>query len=248
MSAPGARRWLRRLGIAAGVAGVAVSAWFAPGLLRSVDAFRIRQVEVVGTRFIEPYTVVRAAGLDRPASVFDDADTWRAGVRTLPLVASVEVRRTLPGTVTLDVREVAPVALVGGSILRPVDAGGRLLELDPAGDVLDLPIVVGAPVQGSYVTGPGASAVALLTALAGRAPELAERVSQVVVSGEALRIAFRDDAVEALLPAHPSDVQLTQLRLAFADLLARGELGRVRTIDVRFRDQVVVSFLGTPVS
>jgi cell division septal protein FtsQ len=231
------------------VAGAVALTVLAPRLLRTVDAFRVETVEVTGTRFLEPYAVVRAAGLDRPASVFDDTDAWRAGVLTLPLVDDVRVRRRIPSTVVLVVREVEPVALVAHDALRPVDASGRILPLEPAGIVLDLPVVVGATVRHGRVAGPaGASAVATLTSLAVRAPELADRISQVEVGTGSLRVTFRDRGLEAVLPTHPSEVQLLQLRLAHADLRARGELDEVRTIDVRFRDQVVVSFLHTPKS
>ncbi len=242
-------RGFRRLGAAAAVVlGVWVFAR-APGVLRRMDVFRVRTVEVTGTRFLEPYAVVRAAGLERDASVFDDTDTWRAGALTLPLVEDVRVRRGMPGTVKLEVREVEPVALVAGPTLRPVDALGRLIDLEPAGIVLDLPVVAGVSIKdGRVATSAGASAIAALTVLAVRSPELAERISQVEVTEGAVRIAFRDGPMEAVLPSHPSDVQLLQLRLAHADLRARGELDDVRSIDVRFRDQVVVSFLDTPVS
>ncbi|MFO7893995.1 MAG: FtsQ-type POTRA domain-containing protein [Longimicrobiales bacterium] len=243
------RRWARWVGAGLVVAAAVALTVLAPRLLRQVDAFRVQTVEVAGTRFLEPYAVVRAAGLDGPSSVFDDVDAWRAGVLTLSLVDDVRIRRRIPSTVRLEVREVEPVALVGGERLRPVDARGRLIDLEPAGIVLDLPVVVGAPVKNGQVASPaGASAVATLTALAVRAPELADGISQVEVGPGALRIAFRGQRLEAVLPSHPSEVQLLQLRLAHADLRARGELGRVRTIDVRFRDQVVVSFLDRPVS
>lgn len=236
--------------LAAGVLAVAAAAIdVAPGVLRLVPAFDVETVEVTGTRFLEPYAVVRAAGLDRPASLFDDADAWRVGVLTLPLVEEVRIRRRIPATVQVHVREVEPVALVEEGWLRPVDASGRLLPLEPAGIVLDLPVIAGVLVKNGRVAGPaGVSAVATLTALAVRAPELADRISQIEVTEAALRIAFRGQALEAVLPRHPSRVELLQLRLAHADLRARGELDQVRTIDVRFRDQVVVSFLDTPVS
>ena len=244
-----AHRWVRRLGMLTVVAAVVAGSVLLPRGLRRLDTFQVRTVEVTGTRFLEPYAVVRAAGLDRPASVFDDADAWRAGILTLPLVEGVRVRRRMPGTVRLEIREVEPVALVGDGALRPVDARGRLLPLELAGTVLDLPVVVGVPVAaGRVATAEGASAVATLTALAVQAPELADRISQVEVAPGGMRIAFRDASLEALLPSHPAEVQLLQLRLAHADLRARGELDQVRRIDVRFRDQVVVSFLDAPVS
>lgn len=243
------RRVVAVLAVAGMVVTAAAVTALVPRALRHIDSFRVETVEVVGTRFLEPYAVVRAAGLDEPASVFDDTEVWRAGVLTLPLVADVTVRREIPSTVRLEVREVEPVALVADERLRPVDADGHVIPLEAAGIVLDIPVVVGAELRaGRMASAEGASAVATLAALAVRAPQLADRISQVAVGSSGLRITFRNARMEALLPPHPSEVELLQLRLAHADLRARGELDQVRTIDVRFRDQVVVSFLDTPVS
>lgn len=223
-------------------------AWaYGPGALRDMDTFRVRQVEVVGTRFVEPYTVVRAAGLDGRASIFDNAASWRSGIRTLAMVEDVRIRRVYPSQVVVEVRETEPLALVAAGSLRPVDASGRLLELDPAGVVLDLPVVTGVTIDGGGVAnGASRSAVATLATLLQREPDIADRVSQAALEGDVLRLTFRDAAPDALLPTAATSVELTQLRLALADLEARGELGAVRTIDVRFRDQVVVSFLDKP--
>lgn len=241
----------RRAGLAAGVLAVAAGGAFAPRALQETEAFRVERVEVTGTRFLDPLAVVRAAGLDGEASLFDDLDAWRGGIRTLALVDDVVVRRVFPTSVVVEVREVAPAVLLArpGRPLRPVDGSGRLLELEPAGAMLDLPILSGAEVRGATVAhGPSTAAIVTVNALLTRAPELAERLSQVEVVGETLRLSFRDTEVVAVIPAASTAPQITQLRLAFADLAARGELGKVRRIDVRFRDQVVVSFNDSGVS
>lgn len=250
MSATGrGRRWLMGIVGLAAVAGSAVAAVHAPRVLRELDMFRVERVEVLGVRYLEPYTVVRAAGIDQGSSVFDEPGAWRAGVLELPLVAGVRVRRRLPSTVSIEVQEVEPVALVAGAELRPVDAQGRLLDLEPAGAILDLPILTGATVEGDRLSGAAAPSAFQLLALLGDHPGgWPERVSQVELMPAGLRVVFRGDGPDALLPLHPTDMHVTQLRLAHADLSARGELGRARRIDVRFRDQVVVSFLRTPVS
>src|SRR5690606_42000544 len=58
-----------------------------------------------------------------------------------PLVAAVRVERDLPSTVVLHVTEAEPVAFVRTPELRPVDASGRLLPIDPAERSLDLPVL-----------------------------------------------------------------------------------------------------------
>ncbi|HSH45893.1 MAG TPA: FtsQ-type POTRA domain-containing protein, partial [Longimicrobiales bacterium] len=132
------RRVLRVAGLAGVTALLAATPFLAPKALRHLDVFHVREVEVTGTHLLDPYTLVRAAGLDEASSVFDDPDRWLFGVLTLPLVESVEVRRKLPAGVEIRVREVEPVALVAGSTLRPVDAAGRLLPVETAGALLDL--------------------------------------------------------------------------------------------------------------
>lgn len=244
---PSRRRWKRAVTLLATAALVAVAWVYGPQTLRDMETFKVRQVEVVGTRFLEPYAVVRAAGLDVESSVFDDADAWVSGVRTLTLVDEVRIGRVFPGKLRLEVREVEPVVLVSDGVLRPVSASGRLLDLEPAGVALDLPIMTGADVgDGALIDGPSTEAVATLAALMRRASGLARDVSQAELDGDDLRLLFREGRTVAIVPAAATPVQLTQLRLTLGDLVARGELEQVRTVDVRFRDQVVVSFLGTP--
>jgi cell division septal protein FtsQ len=244
----GLRRWLWSLAAALGVAAVVVAVMYAPRVLRQLDAFTIERVEVTGTRFTEPWAVVRAAGIDERSNLFDDADAWLAGVLELPLVREARVRRTLPGTLTLEVREAEPVALVAEQELRAVDAAGRALELDLAGAVLDLPVLVGVALEHDALAGAALSAVELVNLMAAHDAALAERVSQVELIPGALRVVFRGQGPDALLPVQATPTHLMQLRLAYSDLASRGELSRVGRIDIRFRDQVVVSFLRTSVS
>lgn len=244
----GRERWVQLLGVVAAFSVVAIGWVWGPEAARDMDTFRVRHVEVVGTRFLEPYSVVRAAGLTSMSSLFDDRRGWLAGVRTLSLVDDVRVRRHFPSTVVVEVREVMPVALVSAGTLRPVDAAGRLLELEPAGSILDLPVVSGVEVEDDGVApGASASAVATVAALRERAGDVADRLSQAELVGEDLWLTFREGQAMAVLSSAATPVELTQLRLALSDLASRGELAQVRTIDVRFRDQVVVSFLDRPV-
>ena len=239
--------WVAGLAALAGI--VAVAGTWGREALRASGAFPVERVEVNGTRYLEPYDVVRAAGLDRPATLLDDAGRWEAGIRTLALVEAVRVRRVPPSTVVLDVTEAEPVALLAGATLRPVDETGRLLELDPAGVVLDLPGLSGVRTTGARLaSGASTDAIRTMAALVHRTPELAERVAHAELVNGGLWLSFRRGGVRVVLPAAASEMHLTQLRLTLADLAARGEMAQVRTIDVRFRDQVVVSFLGTPVS
>ena len=134
----------RALGWGGAVLG-ALALWLAaPSVLRRLAFFRVRQVEVVGVRNLDPDAVLAALRLAPKASVFDDTRLLADRVRGLAGVADARVARRLPAALKVIVREVEPVALVpaaGG--LVAVDAAGRSLPFDPsrtAGGGLDLPI------------------------------------------------------------------------------------------------------------
>lgn len=135
----------RALGWGGAVLG-ALALWLAaPPVLRRLAFFRVRQVEVVGVRNLDPDAVLAALRLAPRASVFDDTRLLADRVRGLAGVADARVARRLPAALKVIVREVEPVALVpGAGGLVAVDAGGRPLPFDPAraagGGGLDLPI------------------------------------------------------------------------------------------------------------
>jgi cell division septal protein FtsQ len=124
----------------------ALALWLAaPPVLRRLAFFRVRQIEVVGVRNLDPDAVLAALRLAPRASVFDDTRLLADRVRGLAGVADARVVRRLPAALKVIVQEVEPVALVpGAGGLVAVDAGGRPLPFDPAraagGGELDLPI------------------------------------------------------------------------------------------------------------
>jgi POTRA domain, FtsQ-type len=129
-----------------GAAGLCAAAWLgAPPLLRELEFFRVRQVEITGLQYLEPSKVIAALRLSPEASVFDDPAPLARRVLSLPGITSAEVGRHVPGTLLIEVNEAVPVALaLRGDFLTMVDAGGRLLPFDPAASAPDLPLAAAA--------------------------------------------------------------------------------------------------------
>ena len=139
----------RRVLLWGGVAVVAIIVWTAaPLLLRRLAFFRVRQVELVGIRYLDAEAVLEALRLAPRASVFDDTNLLADRIRGLGGVADARVARRPPGSLKVIVREIAPVALVvtARGALVVVDADGKPLPFDPAGPSpgLDLPVVQAA--------------------------------------------------------------------------------------------------------
>ena len=240
---PGLVRWLVVLSFL-GAATLAAAA--SPRWLRRSSAFRVRQVDVVGTRFLDAHDVLAASGIRRGASVFDDPAPWRARLLRLPQVRGAQIERRLPATLVLHITEAEPVALVRTPELVPISAAGVVLPLR-AGLELDLPVVdvdakVGA--DGRVASAAAVAVAGTLDRIRALDPGLAAAISEAQpLAGGGVRVLLRTPAgLEALLPATPSDTTLRHLRGALADVVARGELGRVRRIDARFTDQIVVAF------
>ena len=121
---------------------ITVLAALAPVGLRRMDAFRVRQIEVSGARFLSPEAALAITGITDSSSVFDDFDAWTARLRAQRMIADARVMRRLPGTVRIDLVEAEPVALIRTPELRAVDAHGRLLPIRLAGKDLDAPLVL----------------------------------------------------------------------------------------------------------
>ena len=129
----------------AGAAMAVLALWMtAPLVLRRMKFFGVRQVELVGIRYLDADQVLAALRLSPHASVFDDTGVLAERLRELDGVADASVSRRPPGSLKVIVREIEPVALVmnGRGALDPVDADVRPLPFDPTS--LDLPVVQAA--------------------------------------------------------------------------------------------------------
>ena len=122
--------------------GLGLALWLGlPPLLRGLDFFRVRRVEIAGLQYLDPAKVIAALKLSPKASVFDDPAPLRRRVYSMPGVNAVEVGRRLPGTLMVELVEAPPVALASrGDGLALLDARGRVLPFDPLRSAPDLPV------------------------------------------------------------------------------------------------------------
>ena len=244
-----ALRWLLVLLVAALATAAATAT---PRVLRGMASFHVQQVEVTGARYLSPQEAVAATGITPTSSVFDDFTLWRSALLRHPLVLDVTVYRRLPFTVVLAVTETTPVAFARLPELQPVDARGRLLDLDPTRIPLDLPLLTlpAARRAGSSLADPAAlRALRALGRVAELEPALFRIASEVTPLPEGVQMVLREPAgARLLLPDQPDPKALRLLRLPLADVQAgppdtarTGGPPRLRRIDARYREQIVVA-------
>lgn len=131
------RRGWWAIGLTATVAAGALS----PFLARRMQFFRVRQIEVVGARYLEPQRIAEALALSGDQNVFDPVGDAERGVEAVPGIVRARITRRVPGTLRVTVVEREPIALAPGREgMVPLDCDGGRLPYDPAQAGLALPI------------------------------------------------------------------------------------------------------------
>lgn len=222
------KRWVVPGVIATAAFLALLSPLWAPLFLRRMAFFRVRHVEVVGTRFVDPRDILVRLRVDTQASVWDPSGPWAARAAAHPLVREVEMDRKLPGTLVVRLVEHAPVALVpapGG--FRVYDERGVQLPIDPTVADVNAPILARAD-----------SAILRFLGTARRAtPRLYGRLSEVRRTGGGRELVVVLDSLPVLALADVTLQRLEDAELVEQDL-ARRRL-RPTQLDLRYRDQVI---------
>ncbi len=230
---PPMRRWARRSAFGLVAILVLTAPWWGRATLRRLEFFRVRRVEIDGTRYVSPDEIVQRLRIDTTASLWDDVAVLEQRVRQHPSVRDVRIARKLPGTLLVRVTENLPVALVQAAAgLVPVDAEGKSLPINPATMDVDLPVLATRDTL----------ALRLLGEVRDRAPALFARIGEVkrLQRGGPLFLLFRltdQPALDILAATDVTADRLTDIVPVEQDL-ARRNL-RAAELDLRFRDQVV---------
>ena len=236
------RRWIVFSTAAALLTTAAASA---PNLLRRFDSFNVDHVEIRGTHYLTPYDALMQSGISKTSNIFDDFEPWRKRLLQHPLVLDATIERQLPGTVRVDITETEPVALARTPELMPVDARARALPIDVTRSNLDIPLLSTQShpnAKGVFADAPTARVITVLAALKARDARLFSWVSEAgTLPDHGVQLALRTPlGAEAFVSSDAGTLRLQELELTLADLAARGELGRLKRIDARFHDQIVV--------
>lgn len=218
---------MKRLLAAGGVVVVLLTASAAsPYVLRGVDFFRVRQIEMVGLHYVRPAALLDALRLDAEGNLFDDAGTLERRAMTVPGVEAARIERRLPGTLRLVIAEREPVALAPGPEgMVALDGRGSPLPYDPSGARFDLPVV------------PGVDRVLLasLAMIRTADAELYGRIDAARRGGDgSIVLELGDERILLAGAATPGDVrslQLVRRRLRHAP---------ARLVDARFSGWIVV--------
>lgn len=242
--------WLRTLWFVARTVAalvvVALAAWRVVTLVTESPAFQVSQIAIHGTERLSRGEAMALIGEMRGKNILGlKLPDWRTRLLTSPWVEDAVVRRVLPSTVDVVVRERHPMGIARiGRDLYLVDQHGTVIDAyGPSYADLDLPIIdgLGAPPR----DGPPV-VDAIRTALAARlladvAPhaQIAARVSQIDVRDDRDAVVVLDGDTVMLRLGDHDFAQRLQDYLDVATAL-KDRMSAVDTVDLRFGERMYV--------
>jgi cell division protein FtsQ len=241
----GRGRALRQLGIATGLvlllaAPVGLTVW-----ALTTQRFAVRAVEVRGASRVPLERIAAAAAVPLGTNLWRlDTAAVRSRVETLPEVRRAEVVREVPNRVTILVEERRPFTLVHSGRLHWVDEDGRLVGDEPEAVAPPVPVISGLSEDevATMRTAPAPrarAAISLLRTLLRVGGALAAEISEIDMSRRDGPVLYTVSGIEVRLGSEDWDERLARLAGVLANVAEQGDA--VRAIDLRFRDQVVLT-------
>jgi cell division protein FtsQ len=227
-------------------AAMAYGGWRLTALVLTTPALQVSRITVRGNeRLATGEVLALVAGLRERNILTVRLDQWRARLLSSPWVEDAILRRTLPSTVDVVVRERRPIGigrLTNGLYL--VDRRGIVIdEYGPNYGDLDLPIIDGlasAPRDGSSALDETRALLAarLLAALQAR-PDLGTKVSQIDVSDPRDAVVILDGDTAMLRLGDDDFVERLQEYVDLEPAL-RERVPEIDYVDLRFDERLYV--------
>jgi cell division protein FtsQ len=225
---------------------MAYGGWRGTSLVLAAPALQISRISVHGNdRLATGEVLALVAGLQRRNILTVRLDDWRERVMSSPWVEDAKLRRMLPSTVEIAVRERRPMGI--GRVangLYLVDARGVIVdEYGPNYGDLDLPIIDGlasVPRDGAPAVDEAKAFLAarLIVALQVR-PDLAAKVSQIDVSDAHDAVVILDGDTAMLRLGEDDFVDRLQEYIDLGPAL-RERVNEIDYVDLRFGDRLYV--------
>jgi len=178
-----------------------------------------------------------------------DVDLARARLRVMqsPYVRSAALARDIPDGLRITVEERTPVAALALGRELYIDARGFVLPRPRAGSLPDLPVITGALRAADCVPGRRTTsahvlgALEILTTAAGVGDDLYRLISEVHCRDDSTYLLFTaESGVPVAFGRGDVAMKLLELDGFWKQIVSERGPSHLKTVDLRFADQVVV--------
>jgi len=223
---------------------VALTAW-----TRHADLFELETIEFGGASHLSDQKALKLISVEKGVNIFAvDLKAIEHDMERDPRIQKVTIRRRLPSTIAVAIKEREPVMLIGGQQLLALDEEGMVMPVEGTDLSLDIPVLTGLqpplePGSGTHHLGVQKS-LQIRQAIKRQAPVLWDAISEINLSQpESPRLYLVPGGTEVRLGGDDLGTQIQRLWIALRDLAARGSV--VYSLDLRFKDQLVCRSTGT---
>lgn len=224
--------------------------YYGSGLVLGAEIFRVRGVTVRGnSRLSTGEVLALVSGLTSENVLRTDLSEYRARLIDSPWVADARLRRVLPSSVEVVIRERQPMGLcrLAGRLYLVDDTGTVIDEYGPQYADLDLPIIDGlssVPRDGGPALDPARAelAAAVMRDITDH-KAIGRRVSQIDVSDAHDAVVILDGDTALLHLGEERFAERLQSYVELAPTL-RSRLQEIDYVDLRFDERVYVRPVG----
>ncbi|GMR04956.1 MAG: FtsQ-type POTRA domain-containing protein [Thermodesulfobacteriota bacterium] len=204
----------------------------------------LRTVNVTGNERVTAEEVITLSGVHEGKNIFSfSIAEAKKGVKKNPWVDEVRLKRRLPDTLSFEIKERRPVAIVKMDRLYVMDSHGIIFKKLSPGDAVDLPVVTGlddsasGPGEGDYVAG----LMRLISLLEQRKGFNADNISEINVDPlYGFTLSTLDEGVRLRLGTTGFEERLKRFERILE--LRKGSLRGIRSMDLDSDREVVVRF------
>ncbi|MBI5468556.1 MAG: FtsQ-type POTRA domain-containing protein [Deltaproteobacteria bacterium] len=142
-------RFMKAAVVLAAGSALAYGGWRGYKELTTTERLAIETIEIAGAFRVSEDDIHDLAGIEEGDNILSFRESVVAGkIRRNPWIKEVDVSRGLPSTVTIEVTEREPLALVKLDAMYVMDASGVVFKKYSPGDGLDLPVITGLTADG----------------------------------------------------------------------------------------------------
>jgi cell division septal protein FtsQ len=206
----------------------------------------VDRVDVWGNHILTEKDLIALAKVPIGTPLYDvDLLEIRSRIRSNPYVMDAVVAHDLPSTIKITVRERKPAAILGGSDPYYVSVDGYVLPAVNSKEVFDLPVITGASRSQTIKAGMKLgsenfeAAMEILADAATLNPDLYHLISEINISSIDPIVYTAEQGIPIFFRTEDIHTQLVYLMSFWSQYVRQQASERVRSIDLRFSDQVV---------
>ena len=218
------------------------------------ESLKLDSMNVRGTRSLAIGAVTALANVQSKSLLYKlDLMTIRQKIMTEPLLKDVRMNREFPGILEIEVVEREPIAALNCGQMRFVDAEGVVLPYLDGERKLDLPLIIGIDgIQAERIGKPILNKELFLALeIIQQAQKLDSSIYHMISEldmnrGGDIKINSLDAGIPVILGRQDIPRKLLMFETFWTNFVSSGDAQRLKYVDLRFDDQVVVRWAQQP--